>query len=367
MTISTPKIARHASAPVFLAILVLLAVLIGATVYISSPRVATAQTLPSGIGGLVIDASSLYPYPGQEITITARSYSIDLNASNISWVVGGVTVQSGIGLTSLKVQAPQPGKTITVAVSAQSPNGARVAGSYIVNSGSVDMIVESSGYTHPLFRGKLAPVYQNTLKITAIPHIAEASGKEIDPTTLVYTWYKNSSVIQDQSGYGKRSITLVGDLVPRPYEISVTVSPRTGGSEVRGSTFIDPTSPTVELYVDDPLYGPLFNRTIGSVLRIGTEKETGVIAVPYGFDKPSGSVGALTLNWIINNIKRTELATNESIRLRAPDGAAGNSSIRLDIRNADKILQGADISFSARFTGGASSGSGSIQNEEIRF
>jgi hypothetical protein len=310
-----------------------------------------AQTIPAGIGGLVIESSSSNPLPGQEITITVRSYSIDINAATISWVVDGKNIQSGIGMTTLKVVAPTLGKTISISVTAQASNGARVSDSYIVSSGSVDMIIESDGYVHPAFEGKLAPAFQNTLKIIAIPHIGSASGAEYDPKTLVYEWKKNDKVLQDQSGYGRQAIYLTGDLVPRPYEVTVKATPRTGAGEARGSAYITVGSPSIDFYVDDPQYGPLFNKSAGTKVRIGSENETSVVAVPYGFNKPVGSAGNLVFTWLINNIKRAELSVNESVVLRAPEGSSGSSNIRLDIRNTDKILQGASSGFSASFIG----------------
>jgi hypothetical protein len=248
------------------------------------------------------------------------------------------------------VLAPALGKNINIAIAAVSPSGARVFGSYIVSSGSVDMIIESNGYIHPFFKGKLSPVYQNTLKITAIPHIGTNIGAEFDPTTLVYQWKKNGKVLQDQSGYGKQTVTITGDIIPRPYEMSVSVTPRSGGNEVRSTIFIEAQSPFAQFYINDLLYGILFNKTIGSTVRIGSEKETNVVMVPFGFNKPQNSVGDLVYTWLINSKKRSELSESDSIVLRAPEGSAGTSNIRLDIRNNDKILQSYTGGFSASFS-----------------
>lgn len=311
---------------------------------------AASAQVPISIGGLELSASSDNPIPGQIVTITARSYAVDANASKISWTVDGKVVQNALGATTLQVVAPTLGKKMVVNVSAATPEGRVVSASITIGSGSVDMILEADGYVHPFFRGKLSPFYQNAVKIVAMPHLATASGVEYDPQTLVYRWKRNDRALEDQSGYGKQAVTLVGDIVPRPYDVTVTVTPRDGSSSAQGFAEITVGGPSIGFYIDDPLYGPMFNATIGDTVRIGSQKETSVLAVPYGFNKPAGGIGDLSWSWLINGVKRTELVANESVVLRAPEGSAGSSKIQLDIRNTDRILQGASGAFSAAFS-----------------
>jgi hypothetical protein len=315
----------------------------------------SAQTIPTGISGLVIETSSSNPYPGQEVTVTLKSYSIDIDSSTISWSINGKAVQSGIGTKTVKVIAPDLGKSLVVSVSARASSGATMSDSITISPSSVDMIVESDGYVHPLFSGKVSPRYQNVVKIIAVPHLSAANGTEYDPKTLIYTWKKGSTVLQDQSGYGKQSIYLAGDIVPRPYEVTVSIATRDGGAQGQGTLSIGATNPSIGFYVTDPLYGTFFNKAVTNTVRIGSEKETSVLAVPFGFNKPIDGIGNLSLTWLINSIKHSELASSQSVILRAPEGSAGTSNIRLDIRNSDKILQSASTGFSASFTGNTES------------
>jgi hypothetical protein len=111
-------------------------------------------------------------------------------------------------------------------------------------------------------------------------------------------------------------------------------------------------SPEIQFYVDDPLYGPLFNRSVGSTLRIGNNKETSVLAIPFGFNKPRVGTGDLSWEWGLNGRGQSSLSSRESIILRSPDQSNGSSNIQLTIRNTDKILQGATGIFSALFSSG---------------
>ncbi|MEN9524356.1 MAG: hypothetical protein RL536_425 [Candidatus Parcubacteria bacterium] len=310
---------------------------------------SVSAQVPVSTGGLELTASAENPSPGQTVTITAKSYTIDINGAKVSWTVNGVVKKSATGATSLDVVAPELGKTLSIRVTATTQEGKLVLSSITVGSGSVDLILETDGYVPPMFKGKVAPVYQNTVKIIAMPHIANAGGVEYDPKTLVYQWKKNDRVLEDQSGYGKQSISLVGDIVPRPYDITVDVWSKDNVAHSQGRMGVVVGEPTINFYVNDPLYGTLLNQAIKSVIGIGSQKETSVIAVPFGFNKTSSGVGGLSWSWSVNNSGHEELSSSQSVVLRAPDDTDGSSNIQLDIKNTDKILQGASSGFTATF------------------
>ncbi len=297
--------------------------------------------------GLDLTPSTTSPIPGQMVTITARSYTIDINSSKVSWYVDGKLSKTGVGQTLFEIRAPALGAKISIDVTATNPDGVVLKASTIVGSGSVDVIFESDGYTPPLFKGKMPPVYQNTVTIIAIPHLANSAGIEYDPATLVYQWKKGGRAIEDQSGYGKRAITLVGEVVPRPYDISVTVWPKDNSSSATAYAEVRPYKPNIEFYIDDPLYGKLFNEAITEAVRIGPQKETTIFAVPFGFNDANND--STEWAWGINSLKRDALASKQSVVLRAPNDATGSSDIRLSITNINKILQGAASGVSVVF------------------
>lgn len=315
--------------------------------------VANAQGIPNT--DFTLESSTNFPKPGESITITAQSYLFNVKASTIAWTVDGVSVKRGVGEITLVVSAPALGKTKLVKAIAVTIDGQTYEASKNITSGSMDLIIETGGYVPPLFQGKLPLTYQNSFRVTAIPHMANSSGKEYDPKTLVYQWKKDSGVnLQDQSGYGKQSIDLVSDIIPRPYYLMVTASTRDGSSYSQGIAEIRPQAPSLSFYVNDPLYGPLYNQAIGNTLYIGSTKETSVVAVPWGFTKPKNSLGNLTLSWMINGVSRPELNSGNIITLRSPSDSSGISSIELSIRNQQEILQGATGGFAARFVGNSS-------------
>ena len=263
-----------------------------------------AQGIPISVGGLDLSSSNDYPTPGQNITVTARSYSIDINAAKLTWSVNGKTVQQGVGLTTYSVTAPSLGKDLNISVAAAAPDGAVIANQITISPGSVDMILESDGYMPPFFKGKLPVAYQNTIKVVAVPH---------------------------------------------PFAINVKVSSRDGISTTEGTISITPGSPSLSFYSNDSLYGPLYNKAVKDGVSIGSQKETSILATPYGFNKPANSIGSLQFQWTINNNYSPDLDNIDSIVLRAPDNTSGSSDIALKIQNTKEFLQQANASFLADF------------------
>ena len=309
-----------------------------------------AQMSDPSATGIDLTASSNSPAPGQIVNITARSFSADINASKITWTVDGKMVQSGTGVTSLNIVAPALGKKHLITVTGVTPSGRTMISNITVTSGAIDIITETNGYVPPFFKGKVVPVYQNAVTTIAIPHISDSKGKEYDPKTLVYQWKKNGSVLESQSGYGRQAITIQGDIVPRDYTLEVNAWSQDGSGRAQVIVPISYNNPSAHFYVNDPLYGPLYNIEIGDTIRLGTKNETGIRVVPFGFNKPLDSIGNLILTWVINNTEHTELENNESITLRAPANTDGSSNVSLDITNSKDILQQANGNFVSTFT-----------------
>ena len=315
---------------------------------------ARAQGLPSVIGGLELTPSTSSPAPGQTVTITAQSFSSNINSAKTTWSVGGKVLQSGTGLTKLDIVAPVLGQKKTVLLTIVTSEGQTISKSIDIIPGSIDMIVETNGYKPPLFLGKLSPVYQNEVKIIAIPHIAINTKEELDPNKLVYQWKKNDQVLQSQSGFGKNFVTVSGDIIPRPYIVTVTASTQDGRYSSTGAVNITESDPQISFYINDPLYGILFNKIADNNIRIDTNRRVNVLSVPYGFN-PNTDLSNIVLDWIINGESHQELAKSTSVVLRAPEGKAGYSNIQLQISNTEKLLQRASSGFSTTFTANKSS------------
>jgi hypothetical protein len=71
--------------------------------------------------------------------------------------------------------------------------------------------------------------------------------------------------------------------------------------------------------------------------------------VPYGFTPRQNNLQNLNLTWLIDGYEHPELASSQSVVLRAPDDSAGSSNVELDINNPSNFLQMVRGGFSASF------------------
>jgi hypothetical protein len=215
---------------------------------------------------------------------------------------------------------------------------------------SVDTVVETDGFVPPLFGGKIDPRYQNAVKVIAIPHLFTAAGAEIETKNVYFLWRKNGLVLQSDSGYGKQALVVAGDIIPRAYSITVEVRTRDNSSSAKGIATIDLTPPSITFYIDDPQYGPLYQKAISETIRIGSEREIAVKAVPFGFSPKRIGTADLSKEWLINGTLHPELSTNETVILRSPDEVGGSATVQLSVRNLNEILQGANAGFTTIFS-----------------
>lgn len=309
------------------------------------PLISSAQ-IPSSIDGIEINITPELPAPGQTVTVSVESFSTDLNAASIVWVISGKNFAKGVGTKSIDFPAPALGKTTTVLVVIMTVEGREVRKTTTLKSGGVDLIWESAGFVPPFYKGKSFFAYENQVKITAIPHLAGTTATELDPKTLVYKWTENDKVIQDQSGYGKQTLT-IQENIPRPLKIQVEVGTANGTSKAIGRMTLAPGDPSISFYEENPLYGVLYNKTLTNRVRLINQEIT-IRAVPYTFNTSKQS--PLIYNWSVNNLERGDLSTNESVTLRTKGDVVGTSNVSLRIRNENNILQGAESTVNVEFS-----------------
>jgi hypothetical protein len=296
------------------------------------------------LDGVTIDASNYNAMPGQSVDITLESYSFDLNASSIIWQVGNKVHSKGVGIKTISVKAPSIGSSLKIVATIKSPAGVEVTKSYSLKSGSVDIVWETDGYVHPFFKGKAPFVYQNKVKLIAIPHFSKTGAKEVDPKTLVYTWKVGGKFVDGGQGYGKQSVTIDAGSIPRPLEISVQVSKIDQSESSSASIVLNPTDPEIDFYEDDSLYGILYNKSIVENIDL-KNLEMNILASPLGFNISNSSM----FNWSINNVEQPTLSKNRSITIRTKGDVDGSSLIGLNLVDERRILQRVGGSFYTYF------------------
>ncbi len=281
------------------------------------------------------------PAPNQAVTVKIASYSIDLNRSTLIWSVDGKQIQNGVGLTEIKTVAPANGKSSIVSVIIRN-SGRDMKKSIEIRPGDVSIAWEVLGNTPPLFKGKILPSYQGSIKYVAMPELYR-SGKRLDPQELIYTWKNGSTVLGSQSGYGKQSAVISGTVVPESLVVSVDVQSKDGISKGSATIATDFYDPEVRFYKEDPLYGVLYNKALQNQEPL-TNNEFKVVGIPFNFS----DIGEY--KWSINGVEKPDLAQQKSITFRNKGTVAGSSAISLELKSATRILQYARNNFTVYFS-----------------
>src|SRR5574343_1112795 len=285
------------------------------------------------------------PKPDQKIGIYLESYLLDLNSASIVWFVNGKNISQGIGIKRIEVTAPKIGSKTTVSAVIKTTEGREIRKTYDIKTGSVDIVWETEGVAHPFFDGKLPYVYQNKVRFIAVPHLSVDSKKELDPKTLVYSWKMDGKYVEEGQGYGKQYIEIESGDIPKNLNISVSVYNRNQSEGSESSITLEPGDPSLSFYEIDSLYGVMYNKAIVNDKRM-KNSEIEILAIPYGFNKDNKN----TFTWLINGLYQNDLINNRSITLRTKKDIEGSSSVDLDIRNENSILQGARNGFTVYFS-----------------
>lgn len=306
---------------------------------------ALAQS--SSIDGVDISMEPNMPSPGQTVTISLQSYAVDIDASSIVWLVNGKNYNHGTGMRSIELTAPKIGGKTTIQAIIKDSGGREIKKGIVMNSGSIDIIWETDGYTPPFYRGKNPYSYQNKIKLIAIPHISTDGKTEINPQNLVYVWRNNGKYITGDTNISSQSVTISADNLPRPLDISVEVHTKDQKTSITKGVIIEPSKQTSELYEMNSLYGILFNKSLTDNVSL-KNNEMNILAIPFGF-KYNPSEKNLLFKWSMNGEEKEDLSRNQSITLKTKGDTDGSTDINLSIINPVQILQSADTALRVNY------------------
>lgn len=319
------------------------------TLFLSITQSADAQTngiLPSDAN---IELSPEIPGANQYVTATASSFSTDLNAATISWIVNGKTKSSSKGLKTFSFTTGPSNTTTSLVVNIVTKSGEIIRKTFTLKPSSVDLLWQSYGYTPPFYKGKTLFSHQNKIKFIALPHIIGSNGAEIPAGNLIYKWTRNGTVLGDFSGYGKNTYTMISSVISRPLQIQVEVTSPTSDDIAEASVVAAPIEPTVTFYEKNPLYGIRFQKAlVGDITMTGT-KEIDVLVAPFYFGVSSLTDYSLNYKWNINNTPINDGEIKIDRVFRQKEGTVGTSYISLTVENTNKILQYATGGFNLKF------------------
>lgn len=297
-----------------------------------------------------VELTPTVPGPNQEVRVKIESYSTDLNSADILWVLNGKVVGDTKGQKDFTFKTGPLGSETKLNISVRGAGVGVVDKEIIIRPSRVDLVVESFGYTPPLYKGRSLYTKGSTIKVSAIPFLLDRRGKQYDKKDLVYTWSKNGTVLGNLSGYGRDSlITEDSGYIASDNNIRVEVKNRDGDTYAQNFIGIVPSEPKIVFYKIDPLQGTQYTNSLGSKVDL-LSGQLAILAEPYFINKNDISNGNVTFKWYMNSddFPSDKLKTNK-IFVEKPEGVSGTTMLNLLIQNERKVLEGARKSITVDF------------------
>lgn len=304
----------------------------------SFAQIVNAQSIPGINEPITLQTSPEFPTPNSTVTVSAVSYSTDLNRAEFSWYTNNKLVKKGTGVTEISVSV---GKTaVSVSVDVKTTDIGTISNSISINPGSVTLLWQSDGYVPPFYKGKALELYGSSFKVTAFPELMNANGKKIDPKNLIYTWQKNGTVDSSQSGYGKDSYNgNQTSYVRGGDDITVEVSSVSKDVSGSGSITISPKTPELLFYENSPLYGIIYEKALENSFNLDQE-EISLHVEPFNISIGNPVSGLVSYDWSLNGQNVPDFSGKNEITLRKAGETGGQSTVNLTIQHKNLVLQG---------------------------
>ena len=302
-----------------------------------------AQIAGGGVTGsetdISISMSPENPTPDETVTLSLNSFSTDLSAAEITWSVDGTVVQTGIDKTTLSLTTKGIGQKTSVTVVITSPDGTSITKNTVIDPMGVDLLWQTmDSAVPPLYRGKAMPASEATIKFVAIPEMQNSSGTMYAPSDLIYNWLENSDPSPNDSGYGKDSFTVTtSDLNPNE-AVGVSVQSRDATVTASNYTTVTPVDPMILWYEDSPLYGPMYDRSLGNDYTVSGSDIT-ILAEPYFLSPSDQTSPDLTYTWTLNGGTIDTPQIPNVLFLHRDSSSPGDADLDLSISNANKLFQ----------------------------
>lgn len=273
------------------------------------------------------------PTPGAMVTAKVKSLHFDTSRASIIWKIDGKAVSAGADKDSVKFESPALGKKKTISASVVTADGESSSKSLVLVGNDMDLLWEALTTTPFNYRGKALSPVQSQIKVTAIPYIFENS-LMLEDSDLIYEWYVNFNKDINASGAGKNYFILkIKD--NDDYTVSLKVSNKASNIVFEKLIVLSGSNmkPKIIFYKEHPLEGPRYENALKEGFDIGYE-EIGLRAEPFFFSSDN-----LSFNWKMNGKSISADEAPNILKLRAPEGEEGETSIGLDIKNNLNVLQ----------------------------
>lgn len=288
---------------------------------------------------IFVDIIPEVPGPNQEVTLRANSYSFNLNNYYISWFKDGVRQNAGFGQREYKFTTGEIGKVTTV-VAAVEFEGQVFRKEMRFAPSEVNLLWEViDGYAPPFYKGKVLPLPQSEIRMTAIPQTFLI--KPSDARNLIYYWDQNYERKVVSSGFGKQSFQFTAGVLSQMEKISVTANDRREASFAKETIDIPVNSfaPKILFYEIDENGRILTNKALNTNSQI-TGDTLKLAFHPLFMSTPKKNFTDLFVDWSINDIHQAPQNFNKQNELYISSGGeSGAVQIGINLEGISKLLQ----------------------------
>ncbi len=304
----------------------------------------------------VIELSPEFPEPNQTVTAKVRSSSYEsLDSANIVWHINDVERKRGIGETTFQFTAPEPGRNMELFVTVEKNEQDTFANFINIQTAELDLIYEANTYTPPFYKGRSIFTPQSTITFSALAKVYE-NGALLPKNRVTYNWYVNDNFVSDLSGTGKDSMIFQGDILSRPFSVSVSVGSANSNTKSRKKVVINAIQPKVVLYENNPIYGNMLEKALTGTFNFDREKVS-LTAIPYFFSTNNRNSSQLTYKWYENGQRIGNETFGSFINYLNPNLAkSGVSNISVEVDHGNSFLQSGKSFFQVNVLGQQQSG-----------
>jgi len=287
---------------------------------------------------LDISISPETPKPNDNVTIMIETYGLDLNSTNIQWIINGKEKLRGDGQKKFIFNVGASGES-RLTLNIFPKNQPQITRSFVFNPSNVDLLWQAETYTPPFYKGKALFSPESSVTMVAIPNFVNGSSRVSD-SSVVYKWSIDREIMGDNSGYGKNYFKYTADIIPLDKEIGVEAYP--SGQETRkgvGSSVLSEKNSFALFYEDNPTSGIMFNYSLMNQINLGNRNESKISVFPYNFSINNKSSG-LEYTWYVNSEKIGIPSNTNTVTIKKnTQEKVDLASVFVDISNPTHIMQ----------------------------
>lgn len=274
------------------------------------------------------------PPPNSSVTLTLVSYSFDVNQSSITWTSNGVELLRGLGQKKLVVKTGDVGTSIPVRVKAISASGDSIELDITISPQSVTLLYESEeGYVPLFYEGLSLPSEESLVKFVAVPNVS-VGRIQVPPSSLSYSWYLDSTFIDDASGIGKQVAEFKLSALTNNSTVRVVVRGPNGVLAEKRLT-VYPREPLPMLYVYDDVLGVQLNKPVSR--RYETTKPFTISLEPYYMSTNGTLSKTISSSWNLDGKPVTP--DGRLLALQPKEDSFGLNKLSITISNSARRLQ----------------------------